>query len=186
VALHDESTPGRPAEAVKARQIMTSRAQGHELHLLPPADLIGEIERLRDDVRAEQDKHLRAQAVFKNYRRRVEQEGDKRANEGRREFILPLLDLLDDMDKALEWTNGSEKHVAQGFTIVRDKCLAFLATHDIRPFASIGTPFDHERHDAVAMVNEEGRAPGTVVDELRRGYLWHDEVVRHAQVRVAG
>jgi molecular chaperone GrpE (heat shock protein) len=46
-------------------------------------------------------------------------------------------------------------------------------------------PFDHHLHEAVAMTHHKGSEPGVVVDQLRRGYLWNQELLRTAQVRVA-
>ena len=62
----------------------------NEQNLLPPADLPGEIEKLRDDLNAERDRYLRMMADFKNYRRRIERDGNKIADESKRSMMLPL------------------------------------------------------------------------------------------------
>jgi molecular chaperone GrpE len=160
--------------------------QAHDLNLLPPADLAGEIDTLRDDLRNERDRNLRTLADFKNYRRRVERDGNKLAEEGERGIILPLLDIVDDMEKALHWVSKEKQPFAKGVRIIHQKLLALLEAHGVLPFDSVGTAFNHERHEAVAMAEHEECQPGTVVDELRRGYLWKNEVLRPAQVRVAG
>jgi molecular chaperone GrpE len=157
-----------------------------EHNLLPPADWAGEIERLQEGVRIERDRNLRTLADFKNYRRRVERDGSKLAEEGKRGIILPLLDIIDDMEKAMQWTSDAEQPVVKGVRIIHQKCLALLETHGVLPFDSVGTPFNPNLHEAVAMANAEGSVPGTVVDELRRGYLLNNELLRPAQVRVAG
>ena len=154
-------------------------------NLLPPADLAGEIERLREVLMIERDRNLRTLADFKNYRRRVERDGSKLAEEGKRSVIVPLLDIVDDIEKAMQWTGDTEQHVAEGLRIIHKKLLALLETNGVLPFESAGTLFNHDLHDAVAMAKHEDHEPGTVVDELRRGYLWHDELLRPAQVRVA-
>jgi molecular chaperone GrpE len=158
----------------------------HNQNLLPPADLAGEIERLQEELINERDRNLRTLADFKNYRRRVERDGSKLAEEGKRGIILPLLDIIDDIEKALQWASDEEQPVVKGVRIIHQKFLALLETHGVLPFESVGTPFDHNLHEAVAMAKHEGSEPGTVVDELRRGYLWNNELLRHAQVRVAG
>jgi molecular chaperone GrpE len=56
----------------------------------------------------------------------------------------------------------------------------------IFPYESLGAPINPTIHEAVTMARNEGREPGTVVEELRRGYLWKNELLRPAQVRVAG
>lgn len=165
---------------------MASRAQEHDYDLLPPVDLEEEIARLQQDLRKERDRHLRTLADFKNYRRRIERDGNKLAEDGKREILLPLLDVIDDMEKALQWADDGEQALAQGVRNFHQKLLALLQTQGVLPFESVGTLFDHDRHEAVAVVENQEVEPGTVVDELRRGYLWKNELLRPAQVRVAG
>jgi molecular chaperone GrpE len=160
--------------------------QDDEQNLLPPADWAAEIRRLQEELINERDRNLRTLADFKNYRRRVERDGSKLAEEGKREIILPLLDIIDDMEKALEWSSDEERPFVQGVRSIHKKFLALLETHGVLPFESVGTPFNHNLHEAVAMAKHKGSEPGIVVDELRRGYFWNNELLRPAQVRVAG
>ena len=165
---------------------MATLAQEHEYDLLPAADLEGEIERLQENLREERERHLRTLADFKNYRRRIERDGNKLAEDGKREIILSLLDIIDDMEKALQWTGDGEQTLMQGVRNIHQKLLALLETLDVLPFDSVGTLFNHDLHGAVGMTEQKDIARGTVVDELRRGYLWKNELLRPAQVRVAG
>ena len=164
---------------------MEIQIRGNGQNLLPPADWATEIQKLQEEIINERDRNLRTLADFKNYRRRIERDGNKIAEEGKRGIILSLLDIIDDMEKALQWANDAKKPSEKGMRIIHRKFLALLETHGVLPFESVGTPFDHNLHEAVAMVKQEDSAPGTVVDELRRGYLWNNELLRHAQVRVA-
>jgi molecular chaperone GrpE len=160
--------------------------QEHDLNQLPPADLAGEIERLQEDLRNERDRHLRTLADFTNYRRRIERDGNKLAEEGKRAIILLLLDIVDDMEKALHWVSNGNHPSAKGVRFIHEKLLALPRAHGVLPFESVGTVFDPDRHEAIAMAENEDGEPGTVVDELRCGYLWNNELLRPAQVRVAG
>jgi molecular chaperone GrpE len=157
----------------------------HEQNLLPPADLASEIQSLQDEIINERDRNLRTLADFKNYRRRIERDGNKIAEESKRDMLLPLLDLIDDMEKALQFANDSEKPIVKGVRIIYQKLFALLETYGVLHFESVGTPFNHNLHEAVAMVKVEGSESGIVVDELRRGYLWNNELLRVAQVRVS-
>jgi molecular chaperone GrpE len=163
-----------------------SKGPGPHRNLLQAADLSGEIEELREQLRQERDRHLRTLADFKNYRRRVEGESNKSAEKGKREIILPLLTIIDDLERSLQWANGGERPLADGVGIILQKLLALLATEGVRPFESMGTPFTPELHEAVAVAERPDVESGTIVEELRRGYLWKDELLRAAQVRVAG
>ncbi len=158
----------------------------HEQNMLPPADWAAEIQKLREELINERERNLHTLADFNNYRRRVERDAGKLAGEGKRDIILPLLDIVDDLEKAMQWAGDEEDRFVDGVRIIYRKFLALLETHGVRPFVSVGTPFDHNLHEAVAMVEREDVEPGTVVDELRRGWLWNDELLRTAQVRVAG
>ena len=156
-----------------------------EQNLLPPADLSAEIERLKEELLNESDRNLRTLADFKNYRRRVERDGNKFAEENIRGMLIPLLDVIDDMEKALHSTKDTKQHSVKGLRLIHEKILKLLETYGVMPFESRGTPFDHNLHEAVAMMKHEGSEPGIVVDELRRGYLRNNELLRAAQVRVA-
>jgi molecular chaperone GrpE len=164
---------------------MATPMKEHDPNLLPPADWAGEIERLQESLQIERDRTLRSMADFKNYRRRMERDGGKLAEAGKREIILSLLDIIDDMEKAMPWANDCEQPFEKGMRIIHQKFLALLEANGVVPFESVGTPFNHALHEAVAMTNHDVNEAGTVVDELRRGYLWNNELLRAAQVRVA-
>lgn len=85
------------------------KGSGKSRQLLRAADLDGELELLRGDLRQDRERHLRTLADFKNYRRRIEREGSKLAESGKREMLLPLISIIDDLEKALHWTDGEER-----------------------------------------------------------------------------
>jgi molecular chaperone GrpE len=153
--------------------------------LLPQADLASDIEALRDEVRSERDRTLRALADLRNYRRHAERDGQKLAEQGKREIMLPLLDIVDDLENALKNPAERDDPFVRGVRLIHKKCLALLAGNGVLPFESEGTPFDPDLHEAVAITPRDGGKPGVVVDEVRRGYLMHGMLFRPAQVRVA-
>ena len=164
---------------------MKEPAQEHDLNLLPAADLAADIERLQEELQSERDRNLRTLADFKNYRRRTERDGNRIAKEGTRAILVPLLDVIDDMEKAIQYASDSEQPVVKGVRIIHQKLLALLEAHGVRAIESAGKQFDHNLHEAVAVSDDDGSEEGIVVDELRRGYLWNNELLRPAQVRVA-
>ena len=151
----------------------------------PPADLAEESQKLHDSLRDERDQHLRTLADFKNYRRRVERDGSKVAEQGKRDVMLPLLDIIDDLEKTLYCTNDGGRNLVEGVRIIHQKLLALLEAQGVCPFDSVGEPFTPHLHEAVAVAECSEIASGTVVDDLRRGYCLRDELLRPAQVRVA-
>jgi molecular chaperone GrpE len=159
---------------------------GLHQNLLQPADLDKDIDELRELLDQERDRHLRALADFKNYRRRVEREGNKVAEAGKREIILQLLDVIDDFERTLQWTNNIEQPFVEGVRNIYRKLLTLLENQGVRPFESAGKLFTPDLHQAVAVTKDKDVEPGTIMDDLRRGYLWNNELLRAAQVRVAG
>ncbi len=159
---------------------------GLHQNLLQPADLDKDINELREQLDQERDRHLRALADFKNYRRRVELEGNKVAEAGKREIILQLLNVIDDFERTLQWTNNIDQQFIEGVRIIYHKLLALLEHQGVHPFDSVGKLFTPDLHEAIGVVKDEDVGPGTIIEDLRRGYLWNNKLLRPAQVRVAG
>lgn len=149
------------------------------------ADVMTKIELLQKDLHDERNQHLRTLTDFQNYRRRIECDRNKLSEDGKREIILSLLDVIDDLEKALLWTGNGEQALTKGVRNILQKLFSFLETLKVLPFESVGTPFNHDLHEAICMAKVKDIERGMVTDELRRGYLWKNELLRPAQVRIA-
>jgi molecular chaperone GrpE len=165
---------------------MTPFPQKNKQQLLQAADLSEEIERLHAKVDDEHNLYLRTMADFKNYRRRIERDGNSFAREGKREIILQLLEIIDDIDRTLQWGEDGGQNLLKGVQNIQQKSLTRLENLGVLPFESLGKQFDPNLHEAVSIIEHENIEQGTVIDEMRRGYLWENELLRPAQVRVAG
>jgi molecular chaperone GrpE len=152
----------------------------------PPAssDEAG-VEALRAELQQVHDRYLRTRADFENYRRRVERDRELAARQGKRELLKALVDLADGFDRALAHVDESPDSVAAGLHGMQRRLSSLLEAEGVKSFESVGQPFDPTRHEAMATVRDGGDKPGTVVDEAGRGYLWKDELLRPARVRVA-
>jgi molecular chaperone GrpE len=142
-------------------------------------------EGLRAELQQERDRYLRTRADFENYRRRVERDRDVAARRAKRELLEALVDLADGFERALTHVDESPDAVAAGLHGMQRHLSSLLDAEGVKAFESVGRPFDPTRHEAMAMVRDGGGVPGTVVDETGRGYLWNDELLRPARVRVA-
>ena len=131
------------------------------------------------------DRHLRLLAEFDNYRRRTAKEHEAARREGRRAALLPLLPVLDSLERALA-TGSTDRDFYDGVAATHRLFLAALREAGAEPIKSVGQPFDPNLHEAVAAVPADGEvAPGTVAREVRRGWRLGDELLRPAQVVVA-
>lgn len=144
-----------------------------------------DIEQLKADLRREHDMHLRALADFDNYRRRVERDRARTAASGKRDIILSLLDVVDGFDRALPYIIEAPPAVAEGVQAIHRRLLDMLNAQDVKPLTTVGEPFDPAIHEAIGAVENSGYLPGTVAEELQRGYRLGEDLLRPARVRVA-
>jgi molecular chaperone GrpE len=102
-------------------------------------------------------------------------------------LIQSLLGVLDDFERTLEHGEATEAStVLQGVKISYDRFMKVLTDHQVERIEATGKPFDPRYHEAMMQQPAEGAEPGTVLQELQRGYKLHDRVLRPTKVIVAG
>jgi molecular chaperone GrpE len=133
-----------------------------------------------------QDRYLRTLAEFDNYRKRTLRERDEWRRQGQEQLLLELLPVLDNFERALgAEPGGDDGGFRAGVELIHRQLIQALERVGVRPFSEVGQPFDPQRHEAVGRVERGDVADQTVVQEVLRGYLFHDRVLRPAQVVVA-
>jgi molecular chaperone GrpE len=161
----------------------------------PEADHEAKLERDLEELTAKADKAdeylelaQRTKADFENYRKRATREVAAAQDRAVAKFALELLPAVDDLDRALQATDGHEESdpVVSGVKLVHAGVLAALARLGIQPYSPIGERFDPQHHEAVAQQPVDGAEPGTIVEVYQRGYRLGDSVLRPARVVVAG
>ena len=153
----------------------------------PGADVLADLEKLRQ----ERDQFLmllqRTRADFENYQKRSqrEREQDRRYVYG--PFVLGLLPVLDNLERATAAARqaGESGPLVQGVAMVQTQLLDLLSRHGIKPIEAQGKPFDPNLHQAVMQEPTADQPPNTVVRVLEQGFMIHDRVLRPASVVVA-
>jgi molecular chaperone GrpE len=130
------------------------------------------------------DRHLRLLADFDNFRKRAERELEERTRYMLAEPIRELLPVLDNLERALA-AQGAEGDLIRGVEMIARQFLEVLRRFGVEPIPAVGAPFDPRRHEAVMSVESTDVAEPTVVEELQRGYVLRDRLLRPALVRVA-
>lgn len=134
------------------------------------------------------DRFLRLQADFDNTRKRLEREKQdfvKFANEG---LILELLNVLDDLERTVESAQSKHQDVAaflKGVEMILAHLYEMLKEHGVKPIESLGKAFDPDYHEALMQAENKDLPEHTVVEELQKGYLLNDRVIRTAKVKVS-
>lgn len=134
------------------------------------------------------DRLLRLQADFENIRRRMEKERQEFVKFANEEIILELLNVLDDLERTVALAESQHQDLGtflKGVEMILAHLYEMLKKHDVKPIEAKGKPFDPGCHEAL-MQAEDAQAPdNTVLEELQKGYLLGDRVIRTAKVKVA-
>lgn len=180
----DESPEGSPADEAPESDEEKDRIE--EL-----TEKVEALEQERDELN---DRVLRKAAEFENYRRRMDREKKRRHEAGMLEVIEPILEVLDDFERSidaaedLQDSEDAEKayeSLKGGVEMVFRKFRDTLENLGVEPIEAEGHPFDEELHDAMMRQPSEEAEPGTVLQEIRKGYRMDDRVIRHSRVVVA-
>ncbi len=153
----------------------------------PLEQLQRDLEEAMKSAQVYKDQFFRKAAELENYKRRSEAEYlnlVRNANEG---LINALLPIVEDLTRSLK-AGSSQADVEafyRGVELIYQKLMKVLEAQGLAPFDSAGTQFDVDYHDALLQVARDDVPPGTVVEEIARGYKLNDKVLRHARVIVS-
>jgi molecular chaperone GrpE len=149
--------------------------------------LQAEIEARTREVESLQDRNLRLMAEFDNARKRAAREREDYTRFANESLLRELLPVLDNFDRALlaARREPGAAAVTAGVELIQRELLRVLEKFGATPFASVGQPFDPERHEAVARVQTSEQPEMTVVAETAKGYVLNGRVLRPAMVSVA-
>src|SRR5699024_1902565 len=144
-----------------------------------------ELEALKKEKDETYDRYLRIKAEYDNYKRRSEKE--KASERKYKSFTLAndILPVLDYFERALNVeVNESNKRMVDGVKMVYNQLIEALQSHGVEAMDVEGKPFDPNLHHAVVQADEADVESEIIVEELQKGYLLKDKVIRPAMVKV--
>lgn len=131
------------------------------------------------------DRLLRLQAEFLNYKRRVEKEKTDLYTFGCEDLAKDLLPVIDNLERALNTLKEQDDSVYQGIDMVKSQLLQTLNKHDITEIEALGQPFDMHLHHAVMTEPCESKEQeNTVAEVMQKGYRLKNRVLRPSMVKV--
>ena len=132
------------------------------------------------------DQVKRQMAEFDNFRKRTEKEKAAMFEVGAKSVIEKILPVIDNFERGLAAVpQGSENDAfVEGMNKIYKQLITELESLDVKPIEAVGTEFDPEYHNAVMQVESEEYESGVVAQELLKGYMYRDSVVRHSMVAV--
>ncbi|MCA2005367.1 MAG: nucleotide exchange factor GrpE [Ignavibacterium sp.] len=152
-----------------------------------PEELQKRIEELEKESNEWKEKFLRKAAEFENYKRRTENDQLNLINYAAESFIKKILPIVDDFERSLEHINDSNDYekLKEGVQLIYNKLVKVLEEQGVKKIDAVGKPFDVEYHEALMQREDPSVPPHTVLDELEKGYMYRDKVIRHSKVVVS-
>ncbi|MFD3269161.1 nucleotide exchange factor GrpE [Paenibacillus dendritiformis] len=165
-AAETSEAEGKAAEEAQGAELKEARAQAEEL----------------------QQRLLRAQADFDNFRRRTVKEKEELAQYASSKLVTELLPVLDNFERALAaaQTGSEEQSFVKGVDMIFRQFTQVLEQEGVKAMNAVGEPFNPEFHQAIMQVESEEHEEGIVVEEVQKGYMLKDRVLRPAMVKVSG
>jgi molecular chaperone GrpE len=132
------------------------------------------------------DKYIRLHADFENFRRRTNKEKSELIMYGNKELILKILPVYDDFERALEvmQKTDNKEAIVDGINLIFNKFTNILLQTGLKVIEAKGTDFDPELHEAITKIPSSPEMKGKVVDQVQKGYLLNDKIIRHSKVVV--
>jgi molecular chaperone GrpE len=146
-----------------------------------------QLEELQKQVQQYKDMLLRKAAEFDNFKRRVENDTANIVRFATESLIDDLLPILDDFERSLKHSKESKETDAliKGQELIYQKMVKVLEARGVKAFETVGKEFSVDFHDALMQMPRNDLPPHTVIEEVEKGYMLNDKVLRHAKVVVS-
>ena len=142
---------------------------------------------LKEKVDELNDKVMRQMAEFENFRKRTEKEKAQMFEQGQSNVLSKLLPVIDNFERGLAAVPEAEKDgaFADGMNKIYKQLMKEVEDLGVTPIEAVGKEFDPNLHNAVMQVESQEYESGVVAQELQKGYMFHDNVLRHSMVAVS-
>ena len=146
-----------------------------------------EIEKQKELVEEANERYKRLLAEFENARNRNEKESKHMYDVGAKDVLEKLLPVVDNFERAMQSVPEEDKERAfeQGVDKIYKQMMVTLEGIGVKPMNAEGQQFDPDYHNAVMHVDDENLGENVVAEELQKGYMYKEEVLRHSMVKVA-
>jgi len=164
--------------------------QTQGLEMLSMDELKAKVVEAREDAQRNWQHFLHSAADLENYKKHALRERQDAVERTRRQTLSVALGVVDNLDRAVSFGGAHEdtsKALLDGLRMAQRQALDQLASIGVRPIDAVGKPFDPRLHEAVGVVPPQSasQGAGTIVNEVQRGYMLNDDVLRPAKVMVA-
>ncbi len=146
------------------------------------------LESMEQESKDSHDSFLRVSAEFENYKKRAAREMNDFRKFSNESFAKAMLPVVDNLDRAIESSSDddhSNSSVVEGVNMTLKEILKIFEQFGVKPFESLGKTFDPAVHQAVMQEESDDHPEKTILNELEKGYMIHDRLLRPAMVVVS-
>ncbi|MBI3595816.1 MAG: nucleotide exchange factor GrpE [Nitrospirae bacterium] len=145
------------------------------------------LEQKNNELKVAQEKQLRVFAEMENYKKRADRDQLEQLRYASEKLLKEFLPVLDNLERALSHVKDSSDRSPwiEGVELTYRQFLDVLKKFGVTPIASVGESFDPSRHQAVTYLDTNEHPENHVAEELQKGYLYHERVLRPSMVAVA-
>jgi molecular chaperone GrpE len=161
--------------------------KGEEQKISGDEDIMLKLQEKEKEAADNYDKYVRAIAELENYRKRAAREKADSIRYGNENLIKDILPLVDSMDRALQHADnyGYSDAFKKGLKLLQGQLQGCLEKYGVRQIECVNKAFDPHIHEAVLQVDSGAHEKDQVVEELEKGYLLHERLLRPAKVSVS-
>ena len=182
-ALETENDDQSPEKVVEDQKVSNDGVEKEKEEKLTP----------EDELEALKDKLARTFAEMENQRRRFEKEKDDAYEYGGYSFAKEALNLLDNLERSKVALENDEKlkktdalnKIIEHLNIINNDMLSIFKKNNIEPIKSINEKLDPNLHQAMMEVEDDTKEPGTIVQEIQKGFMMKDRLLRPSLVGVS-
>jgi len=179
----EQEAGSEPEEASKEKESEDAKEDDKKKGLFNKKEKKNPLQEKVDELN---DKVLRQMAEFENFRKRTDKEKAQQFELGQSNVLEKLLPIVDNFERGLAAVPEAEKEgaFADGMNKIYKQLITELENLGVTPIEAVGKEFDPNFHNAVMQVESDEYESGIVAQELQKGYMFHDTVLRHSMVGV--
>lgn len=185
--LKEADQPETPADEKNSEQVVDKESDVDQ-DQLPGEDLESKLNAAQEQARENYDRLLRLSAEFDNYKKRTSREMRDIVRYANEKLLKELLGVVDNLERAIDSANQdtpSDASLVEGINLTLNEVLKILQRYDVQPVKALGETFDPAFHQAMMQQEVEDQPSNMVVQEMQKGFVMHDRLLRPAMVVVS-
>ena len=182
----------KPDKKEEEKPLSENKNKAHRVEAEEKKDSLTKVETAEDKLKAVEEKLLRAMAEAENQRRRFDKERQEAFEFGGFNFARESLSLLDNIDRAINSfknddtlkNNKDLNKIIEGIEVVKKDLISIFKKNGIETIECLNKKFDPNFHQAMLEIEDNTKEAGTVIQEIQKGYMMKDRLLRPALVGV--